>query len=280
MRDTETVTDELIELRGLRFHYRDWAPKRSGSPDLVLLHGYTGHARSWDAFAEAMTDRYRVLALDQRGHGESAWAGAEHYGVDQMADDLRAFVAAMGLDRFTLLGLSMGGMVTIDYAGARPPELAQCVIVDIAPEIVTAGANRIQTGVQASDVFETREAAFAQARAANSIPPDAYLRHRVYNNLMRIEDGRWTYRYDRALRAPGNLRRRDTEAGWRSCANFNVPTLLIRGELSDILSPELAQRMVETIPDARLTTVRGSGHSVPLDAPVGFLEAAREFLRG
>ena len=86
------VRDELIEMRGLRFHYRDWAsPKpsakppakpgaKSDAPDLVLLHGYTGHSRSWDHFASRMTDRYRVLALDQRGHGESGWAAAEHYG--------------------------------------------------------------------------------------------------------------------------------------------------------------------------------------------------------
>src|ERR1700753_816938 len=113
------VMDELIELRGLRFHYRDWASKRADAPDLVLLHGFTGHARSWDAFAEAMSDRYRVLALDPRGHGETA------------------FVAALGMSHFPLLGLSMGGMVTIEYAGRRPKELAACVIVDIGPEIVT-----------------------------------------------------------------------------------------------------------------------------------------------
>ena len=99
------VVDELIELRGLRFHYRDWPSKQVGAPDLLLLHGYTGHARSWDAFAEAMTDRYRVLALDQRGHGESAWAPADRYGIDDMADDLTAFVKALGLTHFTLLGL-------------------------------------------------------------------------------------------------------------------------------------------------------------------------------
>src|SRR5437868_649595 len=82
------VTDELIELRGLRFHYRDWRPKRAGAPTLVLLHGFTGHARSWDGFADAMTDRYRVLALDQRGHGETAWAPADRYGRTEMVDDL------------------------------------------------------------------------------------------------------------------------------------------------------------------------------------------------
>ena len=274
------VTDELIELRGLRFHYRDWASRTPGAPDLVLLHGFTGHARSWDAFAEAMTDRYRVLALDQRGHGETAWAPADQYGVSDMADDLQAFVKAMGLKRFTLLGLSMGGMVTMEYAGRRPDALSACVIVDIGPEIVAAGSNRIQTGVRAKDVFESRDEAFAIARAANSVPPEAHHRQRSDNALMRTEDGQWTYRYDRALRQPRTLRPRDPEAAWRSCAQINVPTLLIRGETSDILAPEVARRMMEVIPVAKFAEVAGSGHSVPLDKPDGFLVAARGFLKG
>jgi pimeloyl-ACP methyl ester carboxylesterase len=274
------VVDELIEMRGLRFHFRDWPAQRAGAPSLVLLHGYTSHARSWDAFAGAMTDRYRVLALDQRGHGETAWAPVEQYGIDDMAADLEAFVGALGLTGFALLGLSMGGMVAMEYAGRRPTALAACVILDIGPEIVEAGATRIQAGVAASDIFASRDEAFAVARANNLRPPDALLRHRSDAGLMRIEDGRWTYRYDRALRSPRNLRRRDAETAWRSCANMNVPTQIIRGELSDILAPEIAQRMLETIPDARLDVVAGAGHSVPLDAPDGFLATAREFLQG
>jgi pimeloyl-ACP methyl ester carboxylesterase len=138
------VVDELIEMRGLRFHYRDWPPARAAAPSLVLLHGYSGHARSWDAFAEAMTDRYRVLALDQRGHGETGWAPADRYGIDDMADDLEAFVRALGLQGFTLLGLSMGGMVAIEYAGRRPEALAACVIVDVGPA-ASRQARRLRT---------------------------------------------------------------------------------------------------------------------------------------
>jgi len=275
-----TVTDELIEMRGLRFHYRDWPARRAGAADLVLLHGFTGHARSWDAFADAMTDRYRVLALDQRGHGETAWAAADKYGAAEMVDDLAAFVRALGLQHFSLLGLSMGGNMAIHYGGRRPAELARLVIVDIAPEIVPSGAARIQTGVRASDVFESRDAAFAAARTANSTPPAAHHRHRVDHSLMRTEDGAWTYRYDRALRAPGTIRARDTDAGWRAAADISAPTLLIRGENSDILSPALAQRMLDANPNIRMTTVAGSGHSVPLDQPDGFLAACREFLTG
>ena len=274
------VVDELIELRGLRFHYRDWASKTPGAPDLVLLHGLTGHARSWDAFAEAMTDRYRVLALDQRGHGETAWAPADQYGIDQMADDLAAFVKAMGLKDFHLLGLSMGGMVTMEYAGRRPPELARCAILDIGPEIVATGSSRIQSGIRATDVFDSKEAAFAVLRAANPIPPEAHHRQRSDNNMMRLEDGRWTFRFDRAFRQGSALRPRDPQTAWKSCAQIAVPTLVMRGELSDILSPEIGQRMIETIADARYVEVAGSGHAIPLDKPDGFLAASREFLKG
>jgi pimeloyl-ACP methyl ester carboxylesterase len=274
------VVDELIEMRGLRFHFRDWPSKPVDAPNLVLLHGFTGHARSWDSFAQAMTDRYRVLALDQRGHGETGWAAADQYGIDTMADDLEAFVAALGLKRFTLLGLSMGGLVAMDYAGRRPKPLAACVIVDIGPEIVASGSSRIQASVQAADVFASREDAFAVARADNNRPPEALHRQRSDAGLMRTEDGRWTYRYDRVLRSPRNLRLRDSETVWRSCANIEAPTQIIRGELSDILSEQIAGRMVRTIPDALLATVANAGHGVPYDAPEGFLAAVREFLKG
>jgi pimeloyl-ACP methyl ester carboxylesterase len=274
------VTDELIELRGLRLHYRDWPSKRPGAPTLVLLHGYTGHARSWDAFAAAMTDRYRVLALDQRGHGESAWAGAGQYAIAEMTQDLTAFVAALGLERFTLLGLSMGGMVAMHYAGEKPAALAALVIVDIGPELVASGSGRIQAQQKQTDLFATREAAFAAVRAVSPIPPEAHLRHRVMNALMMTADGDFTWRYDRVLRSVRELRTRAAEEGWASCAAIAAPTQIIRGEISDILAPEIAERMVQTIPDARLDTVAGSGHSVPLDKPDGFLEAARAFLKG
>ena len=274
------VTDDLIELRGLRFHYRDWKPQQEAAPVVVLLHGYTGHARSWDAVAQGMADRYRVIALDQRGHGESAWAGPGGYAIGEMTADLEAFVAALGLGGFDLVGLSMGGMVSMDYAGRRPAALHRLIIVDIAPEIASQGSSRIQTGQKQSDVFDSRKVAFEGARTANPIPPDDHLHHRVYNNLMLLADGRVTWRYDRALRDPRELKMRSPEEGWASCAAITAPTLVMRGEISDILAPEVADRMVRTIPGSRLAIVEGAGHSIPLDKPDGFLAAARGFLTG
>jgi pimeloyl-ACP methyl ester carboxylesterase len=273
------VRDELIEMRGLRFYYRDWASTKRDAPTLLLLHGYTGHARSWDHFAAAMTDRYRVLALDQRGHGQTDWAPPDRYDTSEMITDVEAFVAALGLERFTLLGLSMGGLVAIGYAGKRPRELAKLVIVDIAPEIDVEGLERIRAGVVRSDVFGSVDEAFARAREDNPIPPPEHQRYRIAYSLMRREDGKYTYRYDRALRDPNNPRQGiPAEEGWTMVANINVPTLLVRGELSDILSRATAEKMCTSIPDCRLVEIAGSSHPVPLDKPDEFLEAARTFL--
>lgn len=273
------VHDELIELRGLRFHYRDWIPSKSDAPTLVLLHGYTGHSRYWDFFAQAMTDRYRVLVLDQRGHGETQWAARDAYGNEEMEADLKAFVGALGLQKFSLVGLSMGGIVSIRYASTQPAELDRLVIVDIGPEIMATGLTRIMSGAQSGDVFESREAAYEAARIANPNAPGLQLRHRVWHGMMRTQDGRWTYRYDRALRDPSNPRPRGSvEDNWRMVSRIQAPTLIVRGGESDILSVECAQRMVSDMPNARLVEVREAGHSVPLERPDSFLESVRGFL--
>lgn len=271
------VQDRLIMLNGLRFHFRDWGSE--SAPPLVLLHGFTGHARSWDTFARAMCDRFRVLALDQRGHGETEWA--DDYAPERMVEDIEAFVRALKLQRFALLGLSMGGRNAYAYAARHPETLDRLVIVDIGPEIMTAGRDRIQTNVQASDVFDDPEEAVRAARALNPRPPEAELRHRLLNNLRQLEDGRWTWRYDRSLRSPDRpLPRPDADSAWAMLPKITCPTLLVRGAESDILSRETADRMVRTIPNCRLVEVPDAGHSVPLDNPSGFIAAVRPFLVG
>ena len=274
-----TVRDEMVELRGMRFHYRDWAGPEAGAPVLVLLHGYTGHARSWDRFAHGMSDKYRVLALDQRGHGETDWADPPHYGTLEMVEDLKAFVAAVRLERFSLLGLSMGGNVSLAYAGECPAGLERLVIVDIAPEIAAVGLTRIYSNAARGDRFASVEAAVQRALEDSPIATEDMVRERAVNSMMLMEDGAWTYRYDRALRDPNMPRDRlDADEGWSRIASIAVPTLLIRGALSDILDREIAKRFCETIPDCRLVEVAGAGHSVPLDKPDEFLAAARTFL--
>ncbi|MCY4144460.1 MAG: alpha/beta hydrolase [Gammaproteobacteria bacterium] len=277
---TTRVIDDLIEMRGLRFHYRDWQAQCENAPTLVLLHGFSGHARSWDFFAETATDRFRVLALDQRGHGETDWSTDASYGVLEMKEDLVCFVRALGLDNYYLVGLSMGGMVAMNFAGDCPVGLQKLVIVDIAPEIGSVGARAIQERVRQSDEFDSVEQAFERARAANPIPPDDVYFHRVRHSLMRTENGKWTYRYDRAYRTPGDAPRRrpSAEEGWQAVARISVPTMLVRGEHSPLLTREIADKFVGVAEDCTFVEIPGSGHSVPLDKPKEFGDAVLSFL--
>jgi esterase len=145
------VLDKTVELNGLRFHYRDWG--NPGPQALVCLHGFTSHAHSWDTFAQAMRDSYHVVALDQRGHGETDWATDYH--PQRRVEDMHAFVEALGLTNIVLLGLSMGGRCTYQYAVQHPDKIERLVIVDIAPETDSSGAGRISQGLANQDVFDT-----------------------------------------------------------------------------------------------------------------------------
>src|SRR4051794_12315896 len=195
--------DQLVMLHGLRFHYREWG--RPDAPPLVLLHGFSAHSRLWDYFARALVDHYHIFALDQRGHGETAWA--DEYSADLMIADLVAFVRALRLERFALIGHSMGGRNAYGYAAQHQETLSKLVLVDVGPEMPAGSSERFRRNVvQDNDVFDSPEEAFAAVRAANPFPPDDVLRARTLSGLMLRDDGRWTYRYDKALRDPARFR--------------------------------------------------------------------------
>lgn len=265
--------DQSAMLGGLRFHYREWP--NPGAQALVLLHGFTGHARSWDSFACAMQSKYHVYAIDQRGHGDSDWS--DDYSADAMVEDTQKWATALGLKQFVLLGLSMGGRNAYQFASAHPEEVERLVIVDIGPEIATSGSTRIATGVQANDVFATPEDAVAAGRAGNARADEFELQSRTRNNLMLQADGTWTFRYDKALRT-NRLPRPAAGDAWAMLPKIKAPTLLIRGELSDVLDASVAERMLKEIPNCKFALVPGSGHSIPLESPKGFLEAVQTFL--
>ena len=126
-------TSKYITINDVRIRYLDWGTE--GLPPMVCLHGHTGQARIWDEFAEAMRGSYHVYALDQRGHGESGYA-SDGYARDRFVEDLAAFVDALGLDRFTLAGLSMGGWHSMLYTADHPDRVERIVMVDIGPGTV------------------------------------------------------------------------------------------------------------------------------------------------
>jgi esterase len=270
--------DRSVTLHGLRFHYTEWGA--AAAPPLVLLHGITGHARTWDEEARLLAERFHVLALDQRGHGDSDPAPDGDYSDSALVGDLAAFATALNLDRFALVALSLGGRVGIGYAGANPGRVTRFVCVDIGPEIAPAGRARVGTLMAgAPERFETVEDALAYVRAANPRYTAAMLRHRVEHGLRPLPGGGFTWKYDRTLRdgvRQGGLRpAADLWPAWRT---LDCPTLIVRGAESDILSDEMAKRMLDELASARLSVVPGAGHTVPGDQPAAFQALLREFL--
>jgi len=271
-------SESTVSSRGFALHYVEWGAPTA--PPVILLHGITGHARTWDTLAEALAPQWRVLALDQRGHGDSDSAPDGDYSTGAMADDLAAFADALGYRRFTLLGLSMGGRVAMEFAGAHPDRLERLVIVDIAPEIHPPGMARIRTMIaNAPETIESEEWAVETAMAANPRADVGELRHRIKHALKRTPDGALTWKYARDVREMMRRgTRRDPLELWERLTHITCPTLLVRGAESDVLSPELAQRVVAALSDGRLVEVAAAGHTVPGDRPAEFVDVVRRFL--
>jgi len=270
--------DHTEAVGGLRLHYVTWGPE--SAPPLVLLHGLTSHARSWDALALDLSAHRRVIALDQRGHGDSDRAPDGDYRVATMAADVAGFVDALGLGRFELLGLSMGGRIGIAYAGGHAARIERLCIVDIGPEIHLPGMERIRQMMAASpERLESEEDAIDFVRRANPRAPEAGLRERVRHSVRPLPGGGVEWKYDKALRdVMRQGGRRETIDLWEPLRRITAPTLLVRGADSDVLSHDVARRMIEALPDGRLVEIPGAGHPVPLDQPEPFARAVRAFL--
>jgi pimeloyl-ACP methyl ester carboxylesterase len=276
------VRDETIILDGLRFHYRDWGDPEA--PPVVLLHAYTQHARSWDTLARGLADRCRVLALDQRGHGESAWAADYH--EMRFVSDLAGFVDALALDRVALVGFSIGGNAAGTYAALYPDRVARAVLL----ECFTAGdepgdepwyremrAHLARLRTLPVAVADPDEAAAAFRPLAPYAPADE-LRQWMRAGLVQGEDGRWSWRYDPAFRRPGPPNRlvAPMPVLRRRLAGVGCPVLLPVGAESWMVEP--TAQMATVMSQARVAPIPRAGHWVPLDNPVGFLATVQAFL--
>ncbi len=263
---------------GIRLAGDSW-----GEPDgpLVLLQhggGQTRHA--WQGAGEALgAAGYHAVAFDARGHGDSAWADDGKYGPDIMVQDLTRLIAAVGRRRPVLVGASMGGVTSLVAVGEGHVDAAALVLVDIAPAIEPDGVDRIQAFMsQSPDGFPSLEAVAEAIASYQPHRPRPATLAGLAKNVRLGSDGRYRWHWDPRFRtARGDLteRRRRLEA----CArHLELPTLLVRGAQSDVLSEDGARQFLGLCPTAELANVQGAAHMVAGDRNDVFLGAVLGFL--
>jgi len=291
---------------GLSIHVLEWSVE--GTP-LVLVHGFGNEAHIWDDFAPVVAPHYRTVAVDLRGHGDSDRDPERRYDYEHHVADLEAVTDALGIERLVLVGHSFGGRTSTFFAAKHPERMAGLVIVDIGPEHDPRGTTRIRMEVMQRGDGSLASIAEYERVLAHNFPagsPDA-LRRMAQHELRQRADGRFERkadpafmagRFESAQGAPGSIestggvprseaKPSEAEDGdtakrlWDALARIPCPTLVVRGAASDILSPEIADRMVDDVlPNGRLAVVPRAAHSVMTDNPAGFAEAVAGFVLG
>ncbi len=270
--------DKYVNANGMRFHYLEWGDP--SNPPLMLLHGFAQTCHSWDFVALSLCDRYRVIVLDQRGHGDSDWAPDGDYTPETQQKDIAAIVGELGLGQFKLMGLSMGGRNSFTYTANNPEQVEALVIVDAGPENQRAGTTNIRSFVTQEDELDSVEDFVNRVLKFNPRRSAEQVRGSLLHNLKQLPSGKWTWKYDKILRSPDRRMGGDPEMTkrlWGYIESLQCPTMVVRGENSDVIALGTANEMHERIPNGRLVTVEKAGHLVMGDNPSGFLAAVNRF---
>ncbi len=263
---------------GVRIAGDSWGDPRD--PLVILQHGGGQTRHAWKAAGEQFgAAGYHALALDARGHGDSDWAPGGHYGQDVMVEDLQCVLAALGNPRPVLVGASMGGGVSLVAAGEGKVDAAALVLVDIAPRIEADGMQRVTQFMsgrpEGFDSLEQVAEAIAGYQPQRKRPRTL---DGLAKNVRLAPNGKYRWHWDpnlHAVRADRGHRQQRFEA----CARrLKLPTLLVRGARSDVLSEEGAQEFLALCPHSEYVNVTGAAHMVAGDRNDIFFSAVAEFL--
>jgi esterase len=267
-------TDRFITVNGLRLHYLDWGSPEK--PPFIMLHGISRVAHQFDHLAPWFQADYHVIALDMRGHGDSAWSPEGAYLVEDYVRDLEAIVDQLNLRAITLLGNSTGGRVVQVYAGLHPDRVARLISEDVGPERTTDIAAAFTRQVeQEANGWGSEEELLASLKKSNSKTPEAILAAYAHFGSKKRADGRIEWKRDPAL-AKGFV---PTEL-WRFVEKIQCPTLYILGGASRIVPPESQKRLMETLPNLRIEIMPGLGHYPDQENTADFVRIVKAFLAG
>lgn len=260
----------------VRLHVREVGDAHA--PPVLFLHGLMGHRRDWDVLVNRLGGPYRVLAVDQRGHGRSSWAPS--YRVSDMADDAIAVIEHLGVAPVPVVGHSMGAMVALVVAARRPDLVDRVVVVDIVPDSLTTDFGRqlpAMLEAMAASSYATVDDAVAEWQAGNPLARADLLRNYVTHALVAGPDGRLRWRFDASgLRSfgsgvtPSEL--------WAAVDGVACPGLVVRGERSPITTAEQVAEVARRLGDAEAVVIADGGHDLGVEQPEAVADAVLDFL--
>ena len=278
----EVVLPESREfhLGRMRFHYLDWGNRHL--PTIVFLHGGALNAHTWDLCCLALRDEYHCVALDQRGHGDSDWAPDADYSIGASLADTKGFVDHLGLDKFILVGMSLGAINSLAFAVAHPERLSHLVLIDAGPEMRRPGSSRIRDFVREVQETVTVEAIIEKALKFNPRRDPTILRRSLMHNLRQQPDGTWKWKYDarRFQRLDQEAHRAERARLGDGLQRIACPALVVRGGESDVFHQDDAERLAGRLPHGRWVTIPRAGHTVQGDNPKDLVTELRRFLAG
>ncbi|MCW2534127.1 MAG: alpha/beta hydrolase [Blastococcus sp.] len=239
----------------------------------LLTHGGGQTRHSWKNAARTLSERgWTSVTLDTRGHGDSTWAPDGNYSMDALIADLVTVTAALDQPP-VLIGASMGGVTSLVAAGEGHVAARGLVLVDVAPRIEPVGAARVRDFMTANpDGFATLEDVAEAVSAYNPHRERSASLEGLKRNVRLMDDGRWHWHWDPALMRRGDGGDDDETRGVLSyerlqdaARSLTIPTLLVRGQQSDVVSPEGAAELLDLVPGSRFVDVQGTGHMVAGD---------------
>jgi pimeloyl-ACP methyl ester carboxylesterase len=266
-----------VRLAAERWEAGDSAP-RAGTA--LLLHGGGQTRHSWNRTAARLASHgWTAIAVDARGHGDSQWAADADYSLNAFVGDLAAIVDMLDAPP-VLIGASLGGMTALVGQGTDPNMARGLVLVDITPRVEPAGRERIMSFMSsAPDGYASLEDVADAIHAYNPNRPRPHNLEGLRKNVRQQSDGRWHWHWDPKFLRIGDepARAVDTARLYEAARNITIPTLLVRGTRSDIVSPESAAELLRLIPTAKAVEVE-AGHMIAGDDNDVFSAHLLEFL--
>lgn len=271
-----SASSRRFTVNGLTLHALEWPA--AGAPGLCFLHGGSAHSHWFDGVIRPFIGRYHVLSLDQRGHGASEWPVPPAYATEDFVADLVGVMDAIGWEKMTLVGHSMGGANSMGMAAWHPERVERLVIVDSRPSIPVERLGmmheRGKRALRAPRRHPSPDSAVGSFRLLprETAADPALLAHMARAGIVE-RDGGWSYRFDPA--ANGSRQPHDM---WPHLSRITAPTLIVRAALSPVLTADMVERMRASIPDVRVVEVPDAYHHVTLDQPERFVRAVEGFL--